>query len=150
MTKEELALLDDEDFATLAADVAAESERRSELSRIPTEINRLTSLYLKAVGRDEGDAWSAPEGAHDAYPTSWEVTHNGKKWVSLVAGNVWKPGVSGWREVVPPDVTPAWVAPTGAHDAYALNAIVKHNEVTWKSTVAANVWEPGVYGWVQQ
>ena len=42
----------------------------------------------------------------------------------------------------------AWVQPTGAHDAYPLGAQVTHNGKTWTSTVAANVWEPGVYGWV--
>lgn len=40
-----------------------------------------------------------------------------------------------------------WVQPTGAHDAYALEAIVAHNGKTWESTVKDNVWEPGVYGW---
>jgi hypothetical protein len=40
-----------------------------------------------------------------------------------------------------------WVQPQGAHDAYDLGAIVTHNGSTWESNVAANVWEPGVYGW---
>lgn len=35
----------------------------------------------------------------------------------------------------------------GAHDAYALGAKVSHKEKHWTSTVANNVWEPGVYGW---
>jgi len=61
----------------------------------------------------------------------------------------------------PPDLSPAlfrkipkpvggyepWVQPTGGHDAYALDAIVTHNGQVWRSTVANNVWEPGVYGW---
>ena len=42
----------------------------------------------------------------------------------------------------------AWTQPTGAHDAYPLGAKVTHNGRTWTSTVAANVWEPGVFGWV--
>ena len=45
------------------------------------------------------------------------------------------------------DEIPDWVQPTGAHDAYALGAQVKHNNAVWESTVSANVWEPGVYGW---
>lgn len=49
----------------------------------------------------------------------------------------------------PKGVIPAWVQPTGAQDAYPLGAQVTHNGVVWESTVAANVWEPGVYGWVQ-
>ena len=40
-----------------------------------------------------------------------------------------------------------WVQPTGAGDAYTLGAQVLHLGFNWISTVAANVWEPGVYGW---
>ena len=40
-----------------------------------------------------------------------------------------------------------WVQPTGAHDAYALEAVVAHIGKVWKSTVENNVWEPGVFGW---
>lgn len=42
---------------------------------------------------------------------------------------------------------PEWVKPTGAHDAYAKGAKVKHNDKKWISTADNNVWEPGVYGW---
>ena len=41
----------------------------------------------------------------------------------------------------------AWVQPTGAHNAYPLGAKVTHKGKTWTSTAAANIWEPGVYGW---
>lgn len=44
---------------------------------------------------------------------------------------------------------PAWVQPTGAHDAYAQGAKVSHNGKKWTSDVANNVWEPGVYGWTE-
>lgn len=40
-----------------------------------------------------------------------------------------------------------WRQPTGAHDAYPIDAIVTHQGSTWQSTVPANVWEPGVSGW---
>ena len=49
---------------------------------------------------EEYPAWSQPLGAHDAYPLGAKVSHNGKKWVSDVANNVWEPGVYGWSEVV--------------------------------------------------
>lgn len=45
---------------------------------------------------------------------------------------------------------PAWVQPTGSHDAYPLGARVQHNAKRWESTVAANVWEPGVSGWAER
>lgn len=38
---------------------------------------------------------------------------------------------------------PAWVQPTGAHDAYTLGRIVAHGGRLWRSEHAANVWEPG-------
>jgi hypothetical protein len=43
-----------------------------------------------------------------------------------------------------------WRQPTGAHDAYPLDAKVTHEGKTWRSTIAANVWEPGVAGWVEE
>lgn len=50
-----------------------------------------------------------------------------------------------WRD---PEAGPApWVQPTGGHDAYQTGDQVTHNGQTWTSTVDANVWEPGVYGW---
>jgi len=36
-----------------------------------------------------------------------------------------------------------WIQPTGAHDAYKLDAAVTHNDTLWKSLHEANVWEPG-------
>lgn len=48
---------------------------------------------------EEYPAWSQPVGAHDAYDKGAKTTHNDKKWVSDVDGNVWEPGVYGWTEV---------------------------------------------------
>ena len=48
---------------------------------------------------EEYPAWVQPTGAHDAYAQGAKVSHNGKKWVSTVSGNVWAPGVYGWEEV---------------------------------------------------
>ena len=46
---------------------------------------------------------------------------------------------------------PAWVQPTGAHDAYAIGARVTHNGQNWEcvqgDASGNNVWEPGVFGW---
>lgn len=61
-------------------------------------------------------------------------------------------GESGGEEDVQGPSTeeyPAWVQPTGAHDAYAQGAKVSHNGKKWTSDVANNVWEPGVYGWTE-
>ena len=52
---------------------------------------------------EEWPAWSQPLGAHDAYELGAKVSHNGKKWVSDVASNVWEPGVYGWSEYTEDD-----------------------------------------------
>jgi hypothetical protein len=87
-------------------------------------------------------------------PTNWtenpvmagdERTFDGKTWVSLVDFNVWTPPVN-WREV-PTTGYPAWVQPTGATDAYPVGFRVAHKDQNWESNTAANVWEPGVFGW---
>lgn len=137
----------------LSQDIEAEKRRRQNLEALPAQFASLNRLYLEAEGVADGDAWRQPTGAHDAYPADWKVTFGDKTWVSLIPANVWKPGASGWREVVDPGpdgepTYPAWVQPTGAHDAYALDAIVSYSGSLWKSTASANVWAPGVYGWV--
>ena len=42
---------------------------------------------------------------------------------------------------------PIWTQPLGASDAYNSGDKVSHNGQEWVSTVDANGWEPGVYGW---
>ena len=39
-----------------------------------------------------------------------------------------------------------WTQPTGAHNAYAKGAKVRHNGKVWESLVDGNVWEPGASG----
>jgi len=99
-------------------------------------------------------SWIQPTGAHDSYVKDAVVKHNGQLWKSVLDANVWEPGVAEWRKtslVVPgePIGPQEWIQPTGAPDAYALNDIVTHNGYTWRSDYAANVWEPGVFGWTQ-
>jgi len=75
------------------------------------------------------------------------VLFNGEVYISKIDNNVWSPDTYGWELEASGDEYPEWVQPTGTHDAYALGAIVAHNGQLWISTVDANVWEPGVYGW---
>ena len=44
---------------------------------------------------------------------------------------------------------PEWVQPISAETAYNLGDKVSHNGTHWESSVNANTWEPGVYGWTQ-
>lgn len=107
------------------------------------------SLYKNHTPKGEIEDWRQPLGAHDAYQTGDRVSFNGVVYISGINNNVWTPGVYGWT--VESSEEPAeykeWTQPTGGHDAYAKDAIVIHNGKLWISTVGANVWEPGVYGW---
>ena len=58
----------------------------------------------------------------------------------------WAPGVASSLWVVvsnPEEEWPEWVQPTGAHDAYALGAKVKHNNNRYVSKINANTTVPG-------
>jgi hypothetical protein len=59
-----------------------------------------TPALYKRIGFTEGGAstWVQPLGATDAYEKGDEVSHKEKFWVSDIDGNVWEPGVYGWRE----------------------------------------------------
>lgn len=52
---------------------------------------------------DEYPEWVQPTGSHDAYQKGDKVTHNEKRWESLIDANVWEPGTVGtealWAEV---------------------------------------------------
>ena len=61
-----------------------------------------------------------------------------------------------YSEVAPPGSIAPWVQPLGAHDAYnkpgsglPKSDPVTHKGKTWTSSINANVWEPGVYGWIE-
>lgn len=124
-----------------------EIERRQLIESIPAEVEELNRAYLAAEGVSPDESWRQPTGAHDAYPLDWPVERNGKIWISNVAGNVWEPGVTGWREQVAEGERAGWIQPLGAHDAYPFDAEVAHNGKNWISEIPNNVWEPGVRGW---
>lgn len=52
------------------------------------------------------------------------------------------------QEPLPGDDYPPWIQPTGAHDAYNMGDRVTHEGQNWESTANANVWEPGIFGWI--
>ena len=72
----------------------------------PSAAASLWAKVLEAGGSDTptGDIpeWVQPESTN-GYAVGDRVRHNGKVWESLVANNVWEPGVVGtqsvWREV---------------------------------------------------
>ena len=94
--------------------------------------------------------WVQPEGAHDAYPNSVWVWHNGVTWRSLQDANVFEPGVASWRENS--SEWPPWVQPTGAQDAYQTGEKISWEGGHYVSTMDANVWNPATLpsGWELQ
>lgn len=49
----------------------------------------------------------------------------------------------------PAEEWPEWSQPIGAVDAYMMGDKVSHNNKHWTSNCDNNVWEPGVYGWIE-
>ena len=45
------------------------------------------------------------------------------------------------------DEYPEWASPTGAQDAYRMGDKVSYNGKRYVSTIDANTYAPGVYGW---
>jgi len=147
----DLSTLTDEEFYEHKANVQAEHERRKILANAPLQAVETNLAYLWAEGVEPGQEWQQPTGAHDAYPKNWVTEHESKTWVSLIDGNVWEPGVSGWREEVPEeDGYPEWIQPTGAHDAYNTGDRVSFDGADYESQIDGNTWSPTDYpaGWL--
>ena len=58
------------------------------------------SLWARVLIDDPNSApaWIQPDSTNP-YAKGDRVMHRGRVWVSLVADNVWEPGVFGWEEV---------------------------------------------------
>lgn len=140
--------MSDNDVLILIKEATRELDRRAVINNAESHLINITSQVYNAKGGD-GQEWSQPSGAHDAYPIEAIVMHNKKTWSSLISGNAFEPGVSGWREVVEEGVVSDFVQPTGSHDAYALGDRVRFEGEVYESLLNANVWSPTAYprGW---
>ena len=145
----EVASLSDEELAALLDEARLEYQRRRDLTSAIDSTPGLIEALLTTTGREPGAEWVQPLGAFEAYSEGWEVTNDGKTWVSLIAANVWVPGETGWREIPSEGNIPDWVQPTGAHDAYKQGDQVTHKDGVWTSDGDRNIWKPGVYGWTR-
>ena len=110
------------------------------------------------------------------YMTGDCCTDGGKVWRSTIDNNVWAPTAypQGWEEATGTDTPepepapepepgtepepgdgeediPAFVQPTGAHDAYQTGDRVTYNGHIYESTINNNVWSPDAYpqGWAE-
>lgn len=98
-----------------------------------------------------------PEWTTDTdYATGFKVQYGGKLYKCLQAHTAqadWNPvdAPSMWAEVLAGQDGTAigeWVQPDSTNP-YMTGDKVTHNGKTWVSDVDNNVWEPGVYGWVE-
>lgn len=137
--------LTDQELAELLDAVRMENSRRQGLQSVMQVTPGLADAYMVATGRDKGQPFVKPTGTHNAYPLGWTVTHNGLEWEPLREGATEVPGESGdWRQVAEEGEILDWIAPTGAHNAYLVNAIVRHKGEIWQNIhTGPNGWEPG-------
>ena len=113
-------------------------------------------IEMLAITLDDATALTGvelfPAWATDtAYAVGDRVQYNGVLYKCVQAHTSqadWMPDATPalWV-IVSVEEWPEWIQPTGAHDAYDKDAKVSHNGKHWKSTMDANVYEPGVYGW---
>lgn len=113
-------------------------------------------IEMLAITLDDATALTGvelfPAWATDtAYAVGNRVQYNGVLYKCVQAHTSqadWMPDATPalWV-IVSVEEWPEWIQPTGAHDAYDKDAKVSHNGKHWKSTMDANVYEPGVYGW---
>ena len=97
-----------------------------------------------------------PEWTTDtAYTAGYKAQYGGRLWRCLQAHTAqtgWEPenAPSLWAKVLIPDenVIPEWEQPDSTNP-YMTGDKVTHNGKTWASEADNNVWEPGVYGWVE-
>ena len=115
-----------------------------------------TRIEQAAVSLPDGDALEAVElfpawAADTVYALDVRVRCGGKLYrceQAHTSQEDWEPpNVPALWTAVSLDEWPEWVQPTRAQDAYMAGDKVTHNETHWISTVDANTWEPGVFGW---
>ena len=117
--------------AAVVADEATDPELVAEVAGVFNDWRTGVPYPAGTVVADDGTLWRCVQ-AHTSQD-DWRPSVTPALWTPLrvTAG----PTVDEWRQ------------PVGAHDAYGVGARVTHNGQMWESTAAANVWEPGVYGW---
>lgn len=123
---------------------------------------KLRPLIEKAaISLDDVDALEAIElypqwsGAAVPYEKDARVRYNGVLYrvlMSHTSQDAWTPDAAPSlfaKVLIPdPDVVPEWEQPDSTNP-YQIGDRVIHNGKTWENVIANNVWEPGVYGWVE-
>ena len=146
----DLASMSDDELLQLVESARTETIRRETLRTIPSQVAELVVKYQSSLGRADGDAWVQPAESLEAYLDGATVTHKSKVWRSLVASNIWEPGVACWREVPGEGKTVTWVQPLTQFDSFPKGFKVEHEGKIWVSQTDFNVWEPGISQWEEE
>lgn len=108
-----------------------------------TTIAEHPDLFVQWDENWRGKAGDIVEDEGQLYRSIHDVKNAGQNRKPSETPSMWTPIGNPLEEF------PEWVQPIGAHDAYGEGAKVSHGGKNWVSTTAANVWEPGVYGWAE-
>lgn len=122
-------------------------ERARQLRQLIEQASISLSDEVALTGTELFPAWETDK----SYAVDDRVRYEGTLYKCVQAHTSqsdWMPSaVPALWTVVSIDEWPEWVQPTGAQDAYNTGDKVTYNGTHWISTVDANVWAPGVYGW---
>ena len=145
------------------ADIPRRCVQAHDSTANPLWTPEVASLWMEYHGTSVETArpYKPPAGAHDAYQVDeFMIWTDGAIYRCKVPNTVHDPGVlpgswsvvggSGEPEQPVVDEYPAWVQPTGAHDAYAIGDKVSHKGKRWVCNTPNCVWEPGSYGWIEE
>ena len=153
-TPEEIAAMDSD----AAREVAQDRHRKLTAEEVTVilirqQINKLNVDDATALRMLEFyPEWSSGV----SYAAGYKVQRGGKLCRCVQAHTSqegWEPenAPSLWAKVLIPDetVVPEWEQPDSTNP-YSAGDKVSHNGKTWVSDIDNNVWEPGVYGWIEQ
>ena len=140
------------ELAQLSEEIKAELLRRQNAPVVDREIGKVLERAREngvTYKPEQGEQWVQPTTAADSYLAGDIVEHDGATWESTLNGNVWEPGVSGWRRKRKDGKPTAFQQPTGAHDAHRQGEKITHNGTVYTSVIDFNIWSPEAYpaGW---
>ena len=154
MTAEEIAAME-------VAQAEAEAYERTRPLAEPEVTRLLIAQQINTLSVDDNTALRMAEfypewAAGVAYTAGYKVQRNGKLWRCVQAHTSqagWEPenAASLWTEVLAGQDGTAigeWVQPDSTNP-YMRGDKVNYNGKLYESEVDNNVWEPGVYGWVE-
>lgn len=126
-------------------------EASAELDRAIAQTAPEQLAAVNRLAHVDGEVWTQPLGAHDAYAKDATVAYDGAEWRSVIDANAWAPGVAGWDKVTPPGEVEDW-SPRDSTNGYPRGKRVRFEGAVWMSLVDANVWSPRDYpgGWEKQ